>query len=238
MKKRMYLFIALFAGASGLYAQDCAIGYCPSTIVVHHKIGDLSAETKDITYNVVKITTTVSPTCWITQNLGAPSTPTAYGDYSSSYSGWGFQLGTKKGLVDGATLPITTWTNFAAPLSLWPVDKDPCTATFGSAWRLPTSTEWTNAVYNAASWSTSPKPNVGYTWYISGTNTWDWWTTSGSTFYACRDIGVSDVSKFGHMFYGAVNWNSITKNEYVGVSSGYVYGSAAVKVRCLKLVTN
>ena len=52
MKKRMYLFIALFAGAHGLYAQDCAKGYCPSTIVVHHKAGDLSPIGADITYNV------------------------------------------------------------------------------------------------------------------------------------------------------------------------------------------
>ena len=233
----MYLFIALFVGASGLYAQDCAKGYCPSTIVVHHKIGDLSAETKDITYNVAKITTTTLPTCWITQNLGAPSTPTAYTDYSTSYGGWGFQLGTSKGIIEGAALPITTWTNFSSAPSNWPTDKDPCTATFGSAWRLPTSAEWSLALSGSTSWSTSPKPNVGYTWYWTGSVT-SFWTQGSSTFYACRDYNTTNLATFQSVFYGSTSWASVTVNTYWGNSSGTPQGTVALKVRCLKMLTD
>jgi len=227
MKKLVYLFIVLFVGTYGLYGQDCATGYCPSTIVVHHKIGDLSAVSGDITYNVVKITATASPTCWITQNLGAPSTPTANTDNGTSYVGWVYQAGLKQGNVSG------TFTNFVHGMTLtssdtWLPSTDPCTLTLGSAWHVPTATQYIQG--GSVAWAASPKYNYNGTlfYWATGSSAWanSGWTNSVQAYHV-QDYGYNTVqiryytaSSGGAQYYNGYNTDVIT-----------------MPVRCVKLVT-
>lgn len=224
MKKRMYLFIALFAGASGLYAQDCATGYCPSTIVVHHKIGDLSAETKDITYNVVKITSTAAPTCWITQNLGATTTPTAFSDYGAAYDGWLYQGGLKKGYLNSVAGMSAAMTVVSIPVgSSWQSTEDPCTLTFGAAWHVPTISDYSSG--NWATWATGFKPNYSptYSWVGVGP-----WFNNGNYngVYALQGYGTTGSGL--HIIY----WNSA-----VAYTEANMYTTSGVSMRCVKLAS-
>lgn len=233
MKKLVYLFIALFVGAHGLYAQDCAKGYCPSTIVVHHIKGDLSAETKDITYNVVKIITTTSPTCWITQNLGSPNTPTAYTDYGTTYNGWQFQINRKQGYVVGTYTNAVTTLSAPSVGTLWESTQDPCTLTFGSAWRLPTTTEFTSL--NNTTWALAGKLNSAPSTYYNGSG----WSnnTAGGTYgyYWCRNSwdGVAANMTFGYAAYNAAGVSTFSN----ATSTQFCQGTL-LSVRCLKLFTD
>jgi len=224
----MYLFIALFMGASGLYAQDCATGYCPATITVHHKVGDLSAATGDITYNVVKITATASPTCWITQNLGATSTPTSINDYSGNYAGWVWQGGRKQGFIVGVTSAALT--NITTAVNeTWSSSTDPCTLSLGSSWHLPTGTDLVAAL-SVTPWASSIKGNNGTYNYWTGTS-WNIWTAAGGT-------GVYWVSNWGS---AGANTNMFVWNGSGASTWTFVTGGATLchllSVRCTKLVS-
>jgi len=226
MKKRMYLFIALFAGASGLYAQDCAKGYCPSTIVVHHKIGDLSAETKDITYNVVKITTTASPTCWITQNLGAQNTPTDVRNSGTSYNGWQYQAGHKQGNVTGTYTNFVTSTTGAAGDS-WNASEDPCTLSLGAAWHVPSRADYIAAV--SGGWGAIKVNSAPAYYYTAG---------SWAVYYNSGAISGYHVQDYGRdSSYIWVVWdNGQTAGSLV--SAYFLIGYCVSQpVRCVKLVS-
>jgi len=231
MKKLIYLFLALFVGTYGLCAQDCAIGYCPSTIVVHHKINDLSAETKDITYNVVKIIATTLPTCWITQNLGAPNTPAAITDYGANYNGWMYQVGHKQGTVPGGP-----YTNVVTAMTLtatdsWTAAQDPCTLSLGAAWHVPTSTDYVNAA-GVSPWSSGPKLNASVAYY-NNSGTWSAWYSSGSGViaYHVQNYGISTTQ-------ARFVWNNTSGQVFqvatMGVADSYCQ---LLPVRCIKLVS-
>jgi hypothetical protein len=222
MKKRMYLFIALFAGASGLHAQDCATGYCPSTILVHHKAGDLSPIGADITYNVVKVGTL----CWIAQNLGASAAPTAFNNYGGNYDGWVYQAGLKKGYVPTSNAMV----NFSSWPSTWPSSTDPCTQTFGAVWRLPTSSEWTSS-YNAT-WSATPQPNLSTALYYNNNGTILNFTSAATASYQW----VSDLGSGAGPIRGQTATGSY--GPFMTAASGGTTITVAMSVRCVKKVTD
>jgi len=222
----MYLFIALFAGAHGLYAQDCAKGYCPSTIVVHHKAGDLSPIGADITYNVLKVGTL----CWIAQNLGASAAPTAFNNYGGNYDGWVYQAGLKQGYVPS---PSENLVNFSSWPSTWPTASDPCTQTFGAVWRLPTSAEWISAT--SSTWSTSPQPNEysAIYWYNNSGTLSLFANAVSAAFYWISDLG-SGATPIRAQTTSASYATFIT----TGNSSGSNYQTVAFPIRCVKKVTD
>ncbi|NTW34190.1 MAG: hypothetical protein HGB12_16495, partial [Bacteroidetes bacterium] len=69
-------------------------------------------------------------------------------------AGWYWQFNRKQGYKhDGsARTPNTTWNSSISENSNWLAINDPCTLELGSAWRIPTLTEWTNADANG-SWA-------------------------------------------------------------------------------------
>ena len=204
MKKLVYHFIALFMGASGLYAQDCATGYCPSTIVVHHKIGDLSAASGDITYNVVKMTTTTVPTCWITQNLGAQNTPASLPEYGSGYIGWVYEPTRKQGYLASIAGMATAPTLISVAIGdTWSATNDPCTNALGGTWRIPTTTEYL-AVLNL-SYSAGIHPNLSPTYYYGGSN-WVLATTAGNVGYYCAYGPATNATTWPAVFYNGTSW--------------------------------
>lgn len=226
MKKRMHLFIALLAGVSGLYAQDCAKAYCPSTILVHHKAGDLSPIGADITYNVVKVGTL----CWIAQNLGASAAPTSFGNYGGNYDGWVYQAGLKQGFVNSSTAALV---NFSSWPSTWPSSTDPCTQTFGAVWRLPTSSEWTTS-FNST-WSSSPQPNLSPAiyWYNNSGTLSLFATVASAAFYWVSDLG-SGVTPIRGQTATSSYGTFITSSN----SAGSNYQTVAFPIRCVKKVTD
>jgi len=163
MKKLFYLLLpAWFAAATmPLMGQTCASGYCPGSITVEHVQGKVSPQTITITYPVVSNSASGSPVCWLYQNLGASTAPTAYNDATATAAGWYWQWGFAQGYyfataTGGLTYPLTENTTAATTSAgaTWPATTDPCTLLLGTAgsnsWHVPSKTDW-NYIYTAYS---------------------------------------------------------------------------------------
>lgn len=224
MKKRMYLFIALFAGAHGLYAQDCATGYCPATITVHHKAGDVSPVGGDQTYNVVQVGTGTTATCWITSNLGCSTTPSAWSDYGTATNGWLWQVNRKQGFV------FNYWTNAVPSTSItvtagdtWASAQDPCTILLGVSWHIPATTEWNQL---NTTWPYSGvKLNTASQAYMNGAQPTGWFNPGSSAGYAIQNYGYSAGTMLYQLSSGATSFQ-------------YGQGGGFFPVRCIKKVTD
>ena len=189
MRKIILITAFLWATAIATQAQDCATGYCPKTLTVYHKQGDVSPISVNITYNVIETDAIGDTTCWITRNLGATADATAIDDNSSVSAGWYWQFNRKQGYYhDGSTRTpsVANWITSIDEGSDWLPENDPCTILLGGNWRLPTSTEWTNAMTNLGvvdgltAYNTGLKLRV-YTGYLSDATLYQ---TATDAFYA------------------------------------------------------
>ena len=84
--------------------------------------------------------------CWITRNLGATSQATGVNDATEPSAGWYWQFNRKQGFKhDGTTRsPGTNWISIISESSDWALANDPCALELGTAWRMPSLTEWGN----------------------------------------------------------------------------------------------
>jgi hypothetical protein len=151
MKNIFLTSVCIVVLSLGLRAQtvDCATGYCPATIIVHHKAGAVSPVTVPITYGVVANTYASGvQKCWITRNLGATNPAGSATDATDASAGWCWQFNRKQGYqMAGATRsPNTTWITTISEGSDFLPANDPCTLLLGSNWRLPTNSEWGAAI--------------------------------------------------------------------------------------------
>jgi len=230
MKKLVYLFIALFMGAHSLYAQDCATGYCPSTITVHHKVGNLSAASPDIVYGVAKITAT-TPICIITQNLGASASPTGWGDNTSTTYGWKYLPGQAQGYLPAGG----SWTSVVNTVAneTWSSQTDPCTLTFGSVWHVPTSVEWGTISSDAQSLWGRSKLNLqsvtGYNYTTSASISNG--TNGSSGGFWSQNYGSATAGTFFCCFV----INTTSTLSYATYTSGY---NMFAYIRCVKNASN
>jgi len=232
------LLLAAFAGT--LYAQDCATGYCPATITVHHKAGSISPVTGDITYDVTKVMSAASTyKCFITRNLGA-SVVAAQAGGTAQYpaDGWYWQWNRKQGFNAGTTSTFIQpsaaagWQMTISDASDWLPANDPCTLLLGSSWHIPTSTEW-NYMLNG------------------GTPSWLWSNVNYSTGSPMKlyDSGYIVQSGYATLPGGSVwvYWSSTSASATAansaystGSNSGFGVGNYANKsnvgepVRCLR----
>jgi hypothetical protein len=131
---------------------------CGSSFTKVHAAGTVAPVTKTVTYGTVTNIPGEETKCWITRNLGATQQPNSVDDNTEAAAGWHWQFNLKQGYKhDGTTrTPNTTW--IPPPFSEnsnWTVNNDPCSLLLGNAWRIPTSTEWTNvdAVGNWTNWN-------------------------------------------------------------------------------------
>ncbi len=155
MKRIVFIMSLLVAAAFAAPAQDCSTGFCPETLTVLHKQGDVSPVTADITYGVVESTLSGATACWITQNLGAIIQASSETDASVPARGWFWQFNRKQGYYyDGTTRTpsVVNWITSIDESSNWLAENDPCTLILGSNWHIPTSTEYNNVISNG-SWS-------------------------------------------------------------------------------------
>jgi len=146
---------------------------CGSTLTITHTAGAVAPVTKAVNYGTVKTSLSGASKCWITQNLGSTNQAGSATDATEASAGWYWQFNRKQGYKIGPTpaWTITDIVNF----SVWLPANDPCTLELGTGWRIPTSTEWTNA-YTAGGMTNSTTAynsvlklhNAGYLPYASG----------------------------------------------------------------------
>jgi hypothetical protein len=130
---------------------------CGTSIIINHIAGTVAPVDKSVTYNTVSNIPGEQTKCWITSNLGADHQATAVNDVSEASAGWYWQYNRKQGYMHDGTdrTPNTTWQTGNSTFSDWLVENDPCAYEIGTAWRVPTATEWANvdAAGGWASWS-------------------------------------------------------------------------------------
>ena len=120
---------------------------CSDITVTHTTGDDVTPATKTVTYGVVETNLSGAYKCWITQNLGADNQASAANDATEASAGWYWQFNHKQGFKhDGDNrTPATAWIADYSENSSWTASNDPCLLLLGTGWRIPTSTEWTNA---------------------------------------------------------------------------------------------
>lgn len=111
---------------------------------------------KTVVYDAVSSSSTGTPKCWITRNLGASEQGTSVIDASETSAGWYWQFNRKQGYKHDGIIrtPSTTWISNITESSDWTASNDPCGLLLGSGWRIPTGSEWT-AADAAQNWTTN-----------------------------------------------------------------------------------
>jgi hypothetical protein len=106
----------------------------------HRTIDNVAPVDKDVIYG----TKEYNGLCWLTQNLGAADQPTSADDVTEASAGWYWQFNRKQGYKhDGTTrTPNSIWISSDSDITNWNSANDPCSLLLGSAWRVPTKTEW------------------------------------------------------------------------------------------------
>lgn len=125
---------------------------CGSNLTLTHDAGTVAPVTKTVTYGTVTSSLSGSSKCWITRNLGATSQGTSATDASENSRGWFWQFNRIQGFNhNGSVLtPSAAWQTTINENADWEATNDPCTLLLGSGWRIPTSTEWSNAITNGS----------------------------------------------------------------------------------------
>src|SRR3990167_7317139 len=125
---------------------------CGSGLAVTHTAGTVAPGTKSVTYGTVTSSLSGASKCWITQNLGADQHAGSATDSTEPSAGWYWQFNRMQGYKHDGTprTPSTAWIISINESSDWTSANDPCTIELGAGWRLPTSTERTNADANGA----------------------------------------------------------------------------------------
>ncbi|MCX6305459.1 MAG: hypothetical protein NT040_10870 [Bacteroidetes bacterium] len=176
---------------------------CGDPFTISHVTGAVAPVDKTVNYGTVTNIPGELTKCWITRNLGASQQATAVNDATEASAGWYWQFNRKQGYMhDGATrTPNSTWNSNINESSDWITANDPCNLELGTAWRIPTYTEW----YNVA--------NIGV--WTSWAGPWD----SGLKMHAAGYLLYSDGSLNSRGSYGYY-WSS---EQYGGNTGMYLY---------------
>jgi hypothetical protein len=143
---------------------------CGSSFTKTHTAGNVAPVTKTVTYGTVTNIPGETAKCWITRNLGATQPPTTADDDTEASAGWYWQFNRKQGYKHTSTTrtPNTAWITTITEDSDWESANDPCSLLLGSAWRIPTKTEWVN-VDAAGNWTNWNGPfNSGLQLHAAG----------------------------------------------------------------------
>jgi hypothetical protein len=143
---------------------------CGTPITINHFAGDVAPIDKTVTYGTVTNIPGETSKCWISSNLGSSHQAISVDDAYEASAGWYWQFNLKQGYMhDGSTrTPNTPWISSISENSDWITANDPCNIELGSAWRIPTYTEWVN-VYNTGGWTNWDGPwNSGLKMHAAG----------------------------------------------------------------------
>ena len=131
---------------------------CGDPLAIGHVAGAVAPVTKTTTYGTVTNIPGELTKCWITSNLGSDHEATAVDDSTEASAGWYWQFNRKQGYQYISTgIPATSWISCISENSDWITANDPCNIELGSAWRIPTYTEWYN-VDNTGDWTSWTGP--------------------------------------------------------------------------------
>ncbi|MFZ4521941.1 MAG: hypothetical protein ACOYNC_09555 [Bacteroidales bacterium] len=199
---------------------------CGSAFTRTHPAGTVAPVIKTVTYGTVTNIPGETTKCWITRNLGATQPPNTVNDNTEAAAGWYWQFNRMQGFQhDGTTrTPNTTWITPISEDSDWESANDPCSLLLGSAWRLPTSTEWTN-VDAAGNWTN-----------------WNGPFSSGLQLHAAGHLDYSDGSLSSRGTYGyfwSSTQGSATKGWYLFFYSSFsnmtnFFKAYGFSTRCLR----
>jgi len=135
----------------GYSPQTTTFKICPPAFnVIHSSLFNGSPVSKTVTYHSVNSTLSGAARCWTTQNLGADRPALAANDTTNASAGWYWQFNRLQGFKNSGALliPSTGWVASINESSDWTAATDPCNILLSSGWRIPTTTEWSNAVTN------------------------------------------------------------------------------------------
>jgi hypothetical protein len=201
---------------------------CPSSFDVIHTAGLNGAPvTKTVTYHSVNALISGKAACWLTQNLGADREATAVTDATEPSAGWYWQFNRSQGYKhDGSTLtPSNAWTSWVSSISEssdWLPANDPCNLLLGLGWRLPTKTEWTNAIAPPQYWTSI---TAAYNSIIKLHN-------AGTLEYSAGGLS----SRGSYAYYWAGTQYGTVYGDYIAAGSSISYLSKAYAnpVRCIR----
>ncbi len=119
---------------------------CGNSFTKNHTVGTVAPVSKTVTYGTVTNIPGETSKCWITRNLGATQQANTVSDATEASAGWYWQFNRKQGYQNtGGTSVTPSWTiTSISETSDWLTVYDPCNIELGSAWRIPTYTEWYN----------------------------------------------------------------------------------------------
>ncbi|NTW34245.1 MAG: hypothetical protein HGB12_16775 [Bacteroidetes bacterium] len=134
------------SGNSNIITYNTILFTCGSALTINHIAGNVAPINKTVNYSTVLTSLSGESKCWISQNLGSSNQATSASDGSDASAGWYWQFNRKQGYKVG---PTPTWSiTSISENSDWIPANDPCTIELGSAWRIPSYTEWFNADAN------------------------------------------------------------------------------------------
>jgi uncharacterized protein (TIGR02145 family) len=145
-KKHLFTFALAALASLGSATAQCDFA-CGDSLTISHVAGTIAPATVSITYG----TDSYNSKCWFTRNLGATAEPLSATDDTYQAAGWYWQFNRKQGYENvgsngsTANTPSTTWITAIDEISDWQAENDPCNLFLGNGWRIPTSTEWTDA---------------------------------------------------------------------------------------------
>jgi len=161
--------LQVYNGTSWITLLGMSSGNGCGIYTINHVAGTVAPVTKSTTYGTVTNISGEPFKCWITSNLGATQQATAVNDATEPSAGWYWQFNRKQGYRhDGSTLtPAWTITSINESFD-WLTTNDPCNLELGTAWRLPTYSEWYN-VDNVGGWTNWNGPwNSGLKLHAAG----------------------------------------------------------------------
>jgi hypothetical protein len=120
---------------------------CGQPISVDHIAGSVAPVSKSTSYGTVSNIAGEPAKCWTTSNLGSDHQATAVNDTTEASAGWYWQFNHARGFKhSGLTRnPSSTWITSISEMSNWVSENDPCVIELGNGFRIPTTTEWSNA---------------------------------------------------------------------------------------------
>ena len=140
-------------GVSASTVMSALAWSCGDPYLVNHVAGVVAPVDKTVSYGTVANLPGGPSKCWITSNLGASQQAVGVNDASEPSAGWYWQFNRKQGyLCNGASLTPTWGGASINEYFDWAAENDPCALELGSAWRIPTRSEW-NSLDAAGGWT-------------------------------------------------------------------------------------
>ena len=128
---------------------------CGQDIVVNHLAGAVAPVNKTLAYGTINNIPGDSSKCWITRNLGASQQATTVNDNTEPPAGWYWQFNCQQGYqCIGGSNVIPGWATCSTIGNTdWIASNDPCSLELGSAWHIPTASEWMHVSQYWADWN-------------------------------------------------------------------------------------